>query len=156
YRATSRRPLLRSSSCPLLPSRLLPSHLRRVCRRLESNSSHHPLKRVVAFLFTEGNRMITLKDVREARERIGTSVVVSRCAQSNAFTRMTGNNVWLKYENLQMTGSYKERGALNKILTLTPEERACGLVAASAGNHAQAVSHHATQRGISAQICMPL
>ena len=100
--------------------------------------------------------MITLKDVREARERIGTSVVVSRCAQSNAFTRMTGNNVWLKYENLQMTGSYKERGALNKILTLTPEERACGLVAASAGNHAQAVSHHATQRGISAQICMPL
>jgi len=100
--------------------------------------------------------MITLKDVREARERIGTSVVVSRCAQSNAFTRMTGNNVWLKYENLQMTGSYKERGALNKILTLTPEERVCGLVAASAGNHAQAVSHHATQRGISAQICMPL
>ena len=100
--------------------------------------------------------MITLKDVREARERIGTSVVVSRCAQSNAFTRMTGNTVWLKYENLQMTGSYKERGALNKILTLTPEERVCGLVAASAGNHAQAVSHHATQRGISAQICMPL
>ena len=100
--------------------------------------------------------MITLKDVREARQRIGTSVVVSRCAKSNAFSRMIGNDVWLKYENLQMTGSYKERGALNKILTLTPDERACGLVAASAGNHAQAVSHHATQRGISAQICMPL
>jgi threonine dehydratase len=100
--------------------------------------------------------MITLEDVQAARARIGDSVVVSRCALSNAFTRMTGNQVFLKFENLQMTGSYKERGALNKILTLTPEERDKGLVAASAGNHAQAVSHHATQRGISAQICMPL
>jgi threonine dehydratase len=100
--------------------------------------------------------MITLQDVQAARTRIADSVVVSRCALSNAFTRMTGNQVWLKFENLQMTGSYKERGALNKILTLTAEERAKGLVAASAGNHAQAVSHHATQRGISAQICMPL
>ena len=104
----------------------------------------------------ERTRMITLKDVRAARERIGDSVVVSRCAPSHAFSTMTGNRVWLKYENLQMTGSYKERGALNKILTLTTEERGRGLVAASAGNHAQAVSHHATQRGISAQICMPL
>ena len=69
---------------------------------------------------------------------------------------MTESRVWLKYENLQMTGSYKERGALNKILTLSADERLCGLIAASAGNHAQAISYHATQRGISAQIVMPM
>ena len=100
--------------------------------------------------------MITGGDVKAARERIGRSVLVSRCAESNALSQMTGSRIWLKFENLQMTGSYKERGALNKILTLSAEERACGLVAASAGNHAQAVSYHATQRGISAQIVMPL
>jgi threonine dehydratase len=69
---------------------------------------------------------------------------------------MTGNDVFLKLENLQRTGSYKERGALNRILTLTEEERRRGLIAASAGNHAQAVSYHATRRGIPAEICMPL
>ncbi len=101
-------------------------------------------------------RMITAGDVRAARERIGSAVLVSRCAESNAVSQMTGSRVWLKFENLQMTGSYKERGALNKILTLSAEECERGLVAASAGNHAQAVSYHATQRGISAQIVMPL
>ena len=55
-----------------------------------------------------------------------------------------------------MTGSYKERGALNKILLLTDDERRKGVIAASAGNHAQAVAYHATKRGIAAQICMPL
>lgn len=62
----------------------------------------------------------------------------------------------LKLENTQRTGSYKERGALNKILTLSDDERGRGLVAASAGNHAQAVSYHATRLGIAAEICMPL
>jgi threonine dehydratase len=100
--------------------------------------------------------MITVSEVKAARERIASSVLVSRCAQSSTLSQLTESRVWLKYENLQRTGSYKERGALNKILTLSPAERACGLVAASAGNHAQAVSYHATQRGISAQIVMPL
>jgi threonine dehydratase len=100
--------------------------------------------------------MVTIDDVRKARERIGSSVLVSPCSASHSFSQMTGNSIWLKLENLQRTGSYKERGALNKILTLAPEERNRGLVAASAGNHAQAVSYHATQRGIAAQICMPL
>ena len=100
--------------------------------------------------------MVTVQDIKAARERIGKSVLVSRCALSDAFSRATGGRVWLKYENLQKTGSYKERGALNKILTLSERERASGLIAASAGNHAQAVSHHATQRGISAQIVMPM
>ncbi|MGE5113618.1 MAG: threonine ammonia-lyase [Acidobacteriaceae bacterium] len=100
--------------------------------------------------------MVTVQDIKKARERIAKSVLVSRCALSDAFSRATGGHVWLKYENLQKTGSYKERGALNKILTLSERERASGLIAASAGNHAQAVSHHATQRGISAQIVMPM
>ncbi len=100
--------------------------------------------------------MITVGDVKTARERIGGSVLASRCAESSALSQMTGSRVWLKFENLQMTGSYKERGALNKILTLSAKECERGLAAASAGNHAQAVSYHATQRGISAQIVMPL
>ena len=100
--------------------------------------------------------MVTLKDIWAARERMNGAVVRSRCAQSYSISQLTGSKVWLKFENMQMTGSYKERGALNKILMLSDEERSRGLVAASAGNHAQAVSHHATQRGLSAQIVMPL
>jgi threonine dehydratase len=100
--------------------------------------------------------MVTLEDVKKAQARIRESVLFSSCARSETFSRLTGNRVFLKLENLQMTGSYKERGALNRILTLTPEERGRGLIAASAGNHAQAVSYHATKRGICAQICMPM
>ncbi len=100
--------------------------------------------------------MVTLEQVKAARERIHDSVFVSPCSHSETFSQLTGNTVFLKLENTQMTGSYKERGALNKILTLTPEERSRGLIAASAGNHAQAVSYHATKRHICAQICMPL
>jgi threonine dehydratase len=69
---------------------------------------------------------------------------------------MTGQSVFLKLENLQMTGSFKERGALNKIATLTAEQAARGVVAASAGNHAQGVAYHATERGIRSVIVMPL
>src|SRR3954470_10552303 len=100
--------------------------------------------------------MVTLSDVQAARQRIGDALCVSPCSRSHAISELTGNDVSLKLENLQRTGSYKERGALNKILTLAPEERERGLVAASAGNHAQAVSYHATSRGISAEIVMPL
>lgn len=69
---------------------------------------------------------------------------------------LTGQQVYLKLENLQMTGSFKERGALNRIAMLTPEQAARGVVAASAGNHAQGVAYHATKRGIRALIVMPL
>lgn len=71
-------------------------------------------------------------------------------------SELTGQKVYLKLENLQMTGSFKERGALNRIAMLTPEQAARGVVAASAGNHAQGVSYHATARGIRALIVMPL
>ena len=100
--------------------------------------------------------MVTLEEIRRARARIHESIFVSPCGRSEAFLSQTGNSLFLKLENLQRTGSYKERGALNRILTLAPEEKKRGLIAASAGNHAQAVSYHATKRGIPAQICMPL
>ena len=72
------------------------------------------------------------------------------------FTRLTGNQVFFKLENLQMTGSFKERGAINKLNALTPEERQRGVVTASAGNHAQGVAYHAARLGIRAKICMPV
>jgi threonine dehydratase len=99
---------------------------------------------------------ITLQDVLDARTRLRNSVYLSPCTRSEMLSRLTGLEVSLKLENLQMTGSFKERGALNRIATLTPEQGKRGVVAASAGNHAQGVAYHATQRGIRAVIVMPL
>ncbi|SEG19305.1 L-threonine ammonia-lyase [Bryocella elongata] len=101
-------------------------------------------------------KTLSLADVLAARERLAGSIYYSPCAHSRTLTRLTGQDVYLKLENLQMTGSFKERGALNKIATLTAEQAARGVVAASAGNHAQGVAYHATQRGIRAVIVMPL
>ena len=100
--------------------------------------------------------MVTLQTIQAALARIRDSIYLSPFVRSETFSKLTGNTIFLKLENLQMTGSYKERGALNKILLLSDEERRRGVIAASAGNHAQAVAYHATKRGISAQICMPL
>ncbi len=100
--------------------------------------------------------MLTLRAIQDARDRIRGSVVLTPFVRSEKFSQQTGNTVFLKLENLQMTGAFKERGALNKILLLSEEERRRGVIAASAGNHAQAVAYHATKRGIKAQICMPL
>src|SRR4029077_5169719 len=100
--------------------------------------------------------MVTLRSIKDARERIRGSIVVTPFVHSEKFSQQTGNSVFLKLENLQMTGAFKERGALNKILLLNEDERRKGVIAASAGNHAQAVAYHATKRGIAAQICMPL
>ncbi|MFZ0980388.1 MAG: threonine ammonia-lyase [Candidatus Acidiferrales bacterium] len=100
--------------------------------------------------------MVTLETIKAARERIRDSVFLSPFMRSETFSKLTGNSIYLKLENLQMTGSYKERGALNRILLLTDDEKRRGVIAASAGNHAQAVAYHATKRGIAAQICMPL
>jgi threonine dehydratase len=99
---------------------------------------------------------LTLADVQAARERLGSAIYRTPCARSEALSRMTGQSIFLKLENLQMTGSFKERGALNKIATLTAEQRSRGVVAASAGNHAQGVAYHATERGIRSVIVMPL
>jgi threonine dehydratase len=100
--------------------------------------------------------MITLADIQVARKTIGDSVFLSPCAFSNTFSRLTGNRIFFKLENLQMTGSFKERGAVNRLSALTPEERARGVVTASAGNHAQGVAYHATRLGIRSKICMPV
>ena len=99
---------------------------------------------------------LTLADIHAAMGRIRDSIYLSPCARSEDLSHLTGNSVYLKLDNLQRTGAFKERGALNKLLTLTAEERACGVIAASAGNHAQGVAYHAGRHGVRAQIVMPL
>ncbi|HEY1587927.1 MAG TPA: threonine ammonia-lyase [Polyangia bacterium] len=99
--------------------------------------------------------MVTLQDIERARARIKDDIYMSPCAHSVTFSKLTGNKVYFKLENLQMTGSFKERGALNKILTLTAEEKARGVIAASAGNHAQGVAYHATRNSVRSTIVMP-
>src|SRR5580698_10053433 len=99
---------------------------------------------------------ISLGDVMAARERLRHAIYYSPCPHSQMLSALSGQQVYLKLENLQMTGSFKERGALNRIAMLTPEQAARGVVAASAGNHAQGVAYHATKRGIRALIVMPL
>jgi threonine dehydratase len=100
--------------------------------------------------------MIQLSDIETALGRIRESIYLSPCARSETFSRATSNTVYLKLDNLQRTGSFKERGALNRMLTLSSSERNRGVIAASAGNHAQGVAYHAGRHGIRAQICMPL
>jgi threonine dehydratase len=99
---------------------------------------------------------VTLNSIRAARERILSAIYLSPCQLSSDLSELTGLPLHLKLENLQRTGSFKERGALNKLLTLGPAERAGGVVTASAGNHAQGVAFHASALGIRAQIVMPL
>ncbi len=99
---------------------------------------------------------VNLAEILAARERLAGAVYCTPCERSEMLSRTTGLNVFLKLENLQMTGSFKERGALNRIATLSPEQAGRGVVAASAGNHAQGVAYHATRRGIRAVIVMPL
>jgi threonine dehydratase len=99
--------------------------------------------------------VITLEDIRIAHVRIHGGVYETPCPRSERLGRRTGADVFLKLESLQLTGSFKERGARNKILQLTAAERAAGVVAASAGNHAQGVALHAQRECIEATIVMP-
>jgi threonine dehydratase len=98
---------------------------------------------------------ITLETVREAAGAIVGSVVATPFLHSQTLSAVTGADVWIKYENEQFTAAFKERGALNRLLSLTREERARGVLAVSAGNHAQAVAYHAKRLGIGAVIVMP-
>jgi threonine dehydratase len=100
--------------------------------------------------------MIGIQDIQTAMGRIREAIRVSDCRESETFSTLTGNTIFLKLDNQQRTGAFKERGALNKLLTLTPEEKAQGVIAASAGNHAQGVAYHAGKQGIRAVIYMPL
>jgi threonine dehydratase len=99
---------------------------------------------------------VTLAAVQQARQRIRAFIYQSPCQVSADLSAMTGLQTFLKLDNLQRTGAFKERGALNKILTLNDAEKRRGVITASAGNHAQAVAYHACARGLRAQIVMPL
>lgn len=98
---------------------------------------------------------VTLSDILAARERIKNRVYHSPCVRSNDLSQLLEADAYVKLDNLQQTGSFKERGACNRLLQLTDGERASGVICASAGNHAQAVAYHARQMGINVTVVMP-
>ena len=98
---------------------------------------------------------VTLADVRAAHDRIRASIVRTPTLRSQTLSELTGANVWLKFENLQFTAAYKERGALNRLLQLGEKERKTGVIAASAGNHAQGLAFHGKRLGVPVTIVMP-
>ena len=100
--------------------------------------------------------LLTLDHVRAAHARIRDSIVETPTLHSQTLSKLTGANIYLKFENLQFTAAYKERGALNAILLLSEEKRSKGVIAASAGNHAQGLSYHGTRLGIPVTIVMPV
>src|SRR5206468_12926289 len=99
---------------------------------------------------------VTLADIEAAQNTIGAQVLRTPMLPAPKLSALTGAQVWVKYENLQVTNSFKERGAVNKLATLGMAERARGVIAMSAGNHAQAVAYHARRLGIPATIVMPV
>jgi len=99
--------------------------------------------------------MIGLPDIEAAARRLAGQVLDTPCVESRTLSQITGAQVFLKFENLQYTASFKERGACNKLTLLTPEERARGVIAMSAGNHAQGVAYHAQRLSLRAVIVMP-
>jgi len=104
---------------------------------------------------SERSLPVTIDDVRAAHDRIRDSIVRTPTLVSRTLSQMTGATVFLKFENLQFTAAYKERGALNTLLQLSDAARAKGVIAASAGNHAQGLAYHAHRMGIPATIVMP-
>ena len=99
--------------------------------------------------------MIQLDDIRQAAQRLHGQVLNTPCVESRTLSQIVGAQVFLKFENLQFTASFKERGACNKLSQLSAAERARGVVAMSAGNHAQGVAYHAQRLGLRAVIVMP-
>lgn len=99
--------------------------------------------------------MVTLDAIRQARERLKPRLEKTPCVSSASLSELTGCQVLLKFENLHRTGSFKERGALNKLLLLRPEQLGRGVVTASAGNHGQALAYHASRLGSRAVVVMP-
>ena len=98
---------------------------------------------------------VTIDDIQAAHLRIADAVVRTPTMHSRTLSEITGAQVYLKFENLQFTAAYKERGALNTLLLMPPEQRARGVIAASAGNHAQALAYHGRRLGIPVTIVMP-
>jgi cysteine synthase len=105
---------------------------------------------------SEAGLAVTPDDVTAAAAAISSSVIVTECDLSRTLSEICGCNLWLKFENLQFTSTFKERGALNRLLALSPDERQRGVIAMSAGNHAQGVAYHAHRLGVPAMIVMPV
>ena len=99
--------------------------------------------------------MLELADIQQAAERVRGQVLDTPCVESRTLSQLTGTQLFLKMKNLQFTASFKERGACNKLAQLTDQEKARGVIAMSAGNHAQGVAYHAERLGIPATIVMP-
>ena len=99
---------------------------------------------------------VTLQDVEDAAGVIASFVKRTSFERSHTLSDITGADIWLKFENLQFTATFKERGALNRLAALSPDERQRGVIAASAGNHAQGVAYHAARLSIPATIVVPL
>jgi threonine dehydratase len=102
-----------------------------------------------------GELPITLADIQRAAATVAGAVINTDFDSSRTLSEMFGAEVWLKFDNLQFTSTFKERGALNKLASLTEQERSSGVIAMSAGNHAQGVAYHARRLGIPATIVMP-
>ncbi|MFM7029055.1 MAG: threonine ammonia-lyase [Chakrabartia sp.] len=98
---------------------------------------------------------VSLVDIRAAHDRIRPSIVRTPTLRSETLSQLTGANVWLKFENLQFTAAYKERGALNRLLQMDPAALKAGVIAASAGNHAQGLAYHGKRLGVPVTIVMP-
>src|SRR5437899_1542047 len=104
---------------------------------------------------SKADAMITLADIVAARDRIAGGIYESPCVESIPLSQLTGARIYCKLDYLQRTGSFKERGARNALLQLTSEERKRGVIAASAGNHAQGVAYHGSLLGIPVTVVMP-
>src|SRR5580700_1958784 len=98
---------------------------------------------------------LAFAQIEAAAERLKGHIERTPCRHSKTLSQITGAEVWVKFENLQFTASFKERGALNKLMQLTQEERRRGVIAASAGNHSQGLAYHAQRLGIPVTIVMP-
>jgi threonine dehydratase len=98
---------------------------------------------------------LTFDDILAAQARLKGHIERTPCRPSRTLSEITGAEVWIKFENLQFTAAYKERGALNKLLQLTPAEKKRGVIAASAGNHSQGLAYHAARLGVPVTIVMP-
>src|SRR6476469_1332935 len=150
---TIRTPLLKSRNGFLIRIDGLDDELARSLYRTERNAGDDRAKSARP----EKDRVtITLADIEAARRTIGTQVLRTPMLPAPKLSALTGAPVWVKYENLQVTNSFKERGAVNKLTALSADERARGVIAMSAGNHAQAVAYHARRLGIPATIVMPV
>ena len=118
------------------------------------SSNESPLAETATVAGTDAP-LLTLDDIRAAHARIGDAIVRTPTLYSRTLSQITGADIWLKFENLQFTAAYKERGALNALLLLDDAQRARGVIAASAGNHAQGLAYHGTRLGVPVTIVMP-